>query len=76
MPDTDEAQRSLERLAKFGMTQAELDIWIALANVAGRMLQLPELHPNEQEEVVHEIHVIQNRLLARPGLRAVGWPKQ
>jgi len=38
------------------------------------MLSLPELHPMERGETATDFHRIQLRLLARPGLRAAGWP--
>ena len=34
-------------LRALGMTGEEQDLWGALAAVAGRMLQLPDLHPME-----------------------------
>ncbi len=61
------------RLLAYGMTAQEVEIWLALGKVAGALLQLPTLHPSEQEETVRDIHNLQNRLLARPGLRALGW---
>ena len=63
-------------LAELGMTQAEIDLWYALGEVAGMMLQLPKLHPMERHETAHDFHKLQSRLLARPGLRALGWPNQ
>jgi hypothetical protein len=65
----------LDGLRALGMTEEELGVWTALAEVAGRMLALPQIHPMERTETVSEIHVLQNRLLARPGLRAQGWPE-
>jgi hypothetical protein len=62
-------------LRALGMTDEEQNLWDALAAVAGRMLQLPDLHPMEQHEVAHDFHKLQLRLLARPGLRAAGWPR-
>lgn len=73
---TKNVQPNRENLAKLGMTDAELDIWAALAEVAGRMLQLPVLHPMEREEICHDMHKLQLRMLARPGLRAAGWLKR
>jgi hypothetical protein len=72
-PRIDNAQSGRESLAKLGMTEAELDIWYALANVASQMYQLPTLHPMEWHEACHSIHKLQSRLQARPGLRAGGW---
>jgi hypothetical protein len=64
-----------ERLASYGMTEDEIGLWYDLAALAGRFLQLPMLHPSERNEAVVEFHQLQNRLLARPGLRAAGWPQ-
>lgn len=75
MPTNTNTQTDRERLSKLGMTEAELDVWYALADAAGKMLKLPVLHPMEQQELVKDFHNLQNRLLARPGLRAVGWPQ-
>src|SRR3712207_989421 len=76
MPLIGNPQPGRDSLARLGMTPAELDIWDALARVAGSMLQLPVLHPMEQHETAHDFHKLQLRLLARPGLRAAGWPMQ
>lgn len=62
-------------LVEFGMTDDEIDLWEKLADVAGRFLALPVLHPMEQQEAVHDLHNLQARLLGRPGLRAIGWPR-
>jgi hypothetical protein len=70
MPDEDERR---ERLSRFGMTEDELGLWHATAELAGRMLQLPELGAatDERHEIVHGLHRVQDQLLARPGRRAV-----
>ena len=75
MADSDSRQGQRERLTMLGLTDEEIDIWDALADVAGRMLRLSTLHPMEGHEVAHDFHKLQLRLLARPGLRAVGWPQ-
>ena len=72
MPEHSEGR---QRLTEYGMTDDEIGLWFALADLAGRFLQLPVLHPSERSETAIEIHRIQNILLARPGLRAVGWPR-
>jgi len=59
-----------DALRAYGMTEAELEIWFELAAVAGKMLRLPVQHPMEQQETATEFHALQNRLLARPGMRA------
>jgi hypothetical protein len=70
MPDEDERRRRLER---FGMTGQELELWYATAELAGRMLELPEpgATTDERHEIVHGLHRVQDALLARPGRRVV-----
>jgi hypothetical protein len=75
MSDSSE-ERGREGLVGLGMTDEEIEVWYGLAEVAGRMLQLPELHPMERHEAAHDFHNLQGRLLGRPGLRATGWPRQ
>jgi hypothetical protein len=55
------------------MTDEELDLWYATAEIAGRMLELPqpETGSDERHELVHALHRVQDGLLARPGRRAV-----
>ncbi len=64
----------MKQLKTIGMTIEEIDAFNHLSLSAIRILSLPTLHPMEREEACHDIHVLQNRLLARPGLRALGWP--
>ena len=68
-PDADERRA---RLVRFGMTEEELELWFATAQLAGRMLELPEpdATTEERHEIVHGLHRIQDQLLARPGRRA------
>ena len=73
MPD--DSTSAAQQLKDYGMTDEEVALFFDLAAVAGRVLNLPMLHPNERREVVNDFHNIQNRLLARPGLRAQGWPR-
>lgn len=63
-------------LVELGMSEAELDVWHALAPVAGAMLELPELYPMQREEIAHDFHKLQSRLLARPVFRTAGWESQ
>ncbi len=67
MPKKKNTQADREGLTKFGLTDVGLEVWYALAAAAGKMLQLPVLHPMEQQELVQDFHHQQNRLLARPG---------
>lgn len=52
-----------------GMTEAEADCWAVVAKAAGAFFALPKLHPMDEQEVATAIHVIQNKLLARPTYR-------
>ena len=52
-----------------GFTEAEADCWILVAKAAGSFFELPKLHPMDEHEVAHAIHVIQNKLLSRPTYR-------
>jgi hypothetical protein len=52
-----------------GMTEAEADCWAVVADAAGKFFALPKLHPMDDHEVAHAIHVIQNKLLGRPTYR-------
>ena len=52
-----------------GLTEAEADCWVAVAQAAGKFFDLPELHPMDEQEVAQAIHVIQNKLLSRPTYR-------
>jgi hypothetical protein len=70
-PSPEENRR---RLAEFGMTDAELDLWFATTGVAGGLYHLlsgaqgtPEWH-----EAAHRVHLVQDFLLARPARRAIG----
>ena len=69
MPGTEER----ERLAELGMTEAENELWLALAGIGERMAALPALHPMAEHEASHALARVQDLLLARPGLRAQGW---
>ena len=71
----DRERDARERLVAFGMTEDEVELWFDLADVAGRALNLPVLHDMEREETASDFHRLQSRLLARPGMRAQGWPK-
>lgn len=57
-------------LLEFGLTPEELEVWYGLARVAGQMLALPVQHPMERQETSTEFHALQQRLLARAGIRA------
>jgi hypothetical protein len=52
-----------------GLTEAEAECWLATALAAGKFFDLPKLHPMDDHEVAHAIHVIQHKLLSRPAYR-------
>jgi hypothetical protein len=58
-----------DRVIACGMTEAEADCWELIAKAAGKFFELPKLHPMDEHEVAHAIHVVQNKLLARPVYR-------
>lgn len=62
-----------ERLDELGMTEPEIELWLALDDVGTRMAELPELHPMAAHEAAHALHRVQDLLLSRPGMRAQGW---
>ena len=51
------------------MTEAEADCWELAAELAGKLFELPLLHPMDKQEIATAIHVIQHRLLSRPTYR-------
>jgi hypothetical protein len=57
------------RIMEAGLTEAEADCWLAIADAAGKFFQLPKLHPLDAQEVATAIHVVQHKLLARPTYR-------
>jgi hypothetical protein len=69
--DTTAEENALDRkhLLAAGFTEAEADCWEAVADAAGKYLDLPVLHKSDQEEVAQAIHVLQYKLLARPAYR-------
>src|SRR5262245_43997411 len=58
-----------ERVLTCGLTEAEADCWELSAQAAGKFFELPKLHPMDDHEVAHAIHVIQHKLLSRPTYR-------
>lgn len=55
------------------MNQEEIEAYKHLAESANMILALPNLHPMEREEICHDFHSLQYRLLARSNMRALGW---
>jgi hypothetical protein len=58
-----------QRVMACGMTEAEADCWVLVAQAAGKFFELPKLHPMDEQEVSQAIHVVQNKLLGRPTYR-------
>ncbi len=52
-----------------GLTDQEAECWELSGLLARHWFQLPKLHPMDDHEVTHAIHVIQNKLLGRPAYR-------
>jgi hypothetical protein len=69
-PDSDlDDKAERQRVIACGMTEAEADCWLLTAKAAGKFFELPKLHPMDDHEVAHAIHVIQHKLLGRPAYR-------
>lgn len=66
--DTPE-QADRQRVLACGLTDAEADCWELAGKLAGKFFGLPKLHPMDDHEVAHAIHVIQHKLLSRPTYR-------
>jgi hypothetical protein len=62
-----------ERLSATGLYVSEILAFEALSHAAHLCLCLPRTHPRLAPEMAQAFHDIQARLLARPGLRALGW---
>jgi len=58
-----------KRVLACGLTEAEADCWVTVARAAGQFFDLPKLHPMDDHEVAHAIHIIQHKLLSRPMYR-------
>ena len=67
--DEDSVTRDQRFVMEAGMTREEAECWKLTAAAAGSFFKLPVLHPTDATEVAHAIHVIQNKLLARPTYR-------
>lgn len=68
-PDLEGLTRDQQAVVTAGMTRDEAEAWTAAAAAAGAFFALPELHPSDRQEVATAIHVLQNKLLARPTYR-------
>lgn len=52
-----------------GLTQDEAECWKKAAAAAAAFFKLEPLHPMDRGEVASAIHILQNKLLARPTYR-------
>jgi hypothetical protein len=62
-------ERELDRACVLASGMTEADSWELTGELAGKLLNLPELHPMDRQEIAQAIHVIQYRLLSRPTYR-------
>jgi hypothetical protein len=58
-----------ERALAVGLTEQEAECWDLAGALASRLYRLPVLHETDWHDVVHAIHIIQNKLFARPAYR-------
>jgi hypothetical protein len=65
----EEKKLDRQRVIACGLTEAEADCWVALADAIGQFFMLPKLHPSDAAEVAQATHVIQEKLLSRPVYR-------
>ncbi len=66
MPNkNDDRQRAIDA----GLTEDEADCLMLSADLANSFFSLPRLHPSEVGEVAGAIHIIQDKLFARPAYR-------
>jgi hypothetical protein len=56
-------------------TRQELEALAACGALWDRLVALPPLHPDERAEVRAAVHRVQDMIIARPGMRALGWPR-
>jgi hypothetical protein len=66
-PEEDKQDRA--RVLAAGFTSDEADCWSFTAKLTGKLLELPRLLEMDDHEIVHAIHTIQYRILARPTYR-------
>lgn len=58
-----------DRALAVGLTEQETECWELAVMLASRLYRLPVLHETDWHDVVNAIHIIQNKLLARPVYR-------
>jgi hypothetical protein len=57
------------RALAVGLTGQEAECWELTGTLAGRLYHLPTLHETDWHDLAHAIHIIQNKLMARPAYR-------
>jgi hypothetical protein len=71
--DKDKNKVDMEADRKFileaGLTEQEADCWRLAGDLAGKFFDLPKMHPMDDHEIAHAIHIVQNKLLSRPTYR-------
>lgn len=71
--DKEKKQPDMDADRKFimeaGLTADEAECWRLAAETAGKFFALPKLHPMDEHEIAHAIHIVQNKLLSRPTYR-------
>ena len=58
-----------EKVRASGMTAAEADCWVKVAQATDALLALPKLHVMDEQDITEAVHVLQYKLLARPTYR-------
>jgi hypothetical protein len=58
-----------DRALAVGLTEQEAERWELAGTLAGRLYNLLTLHETDWHDLVHAIHIVQNKLLARPAYR-------
>ena len=58
------------------MTNAEKRVLQLLGSAANEYSKLPEMHDADMHEFAHAIHVCQNLILAREGVRVMGYAEE
>lgn len=66
-PDSTKVDR--QSVIAAGLTEAEADCWELSGKLAGKLFELPQLHPMDRQEIAEAIHIVQYRLLSRPTYR-------
>ena len=64
-------KESMIALLNAGMTDDEVKAFMLTVDCANAILALPVLHPMDREENCHAIHVVQEKLMSRPAMRAI-----